>query len=67
MSAVITTLAEGLELLDNLISAAASVSSAVKTAQETGTPLDLSTVLNDEATAENAVLAAIASAQLAGR
>jgi hypothetical protein len=63
---IVAGVAEGLQLLDNLISAAASVSSAITQAQSSGTPLDLSTVLSDEAQAENAVLAAIAAAKAAG-
>jgi hypothetical protein len=65
--AIVEGVAEGLQLLDNLIQAASSVSSAVNAAQASGTPLDLSTVLTQEAQAENAVLAAIAAAQAAGK
>jgi hypothetical protein len=65
--AIAEGVSEGLVLLDNLIQAASSVSTAVNQALATGTPLDLSTVLSQEAQAENAVLAAIATAQAAGR
>jgi hypothetical protein len=58
---------EGLQLLDNLVHAAGTVSTAVKTAQTTGQPLDLSTILTEEAQAENAVLAAIAAAKAQGK
>jgi hypothetical protein len=64
---IVAGVAEGLQLLDNLISAAASVSSAITKAQSTGTPLDMTTVLSQEGQAENAVLAAIAAAKAAGR
>jgi len=64
---VIVDIAEGLELLDNLISAASQVSSAVQAAQATGSPVDLTTVLGAEASAENNVLAAISAAKAAGR
>lgn len=69
MSAVMIVegVVEGLQLLNNLIGAAQSVSTAVQQAQATGTPLDLSAVLSQEATAENAVLAAIAAAKAAGK
>jgi hypothetical protein len=66
-SVVVAGVLEGLQLLDNLIAAASTVSSAVQTAQSTGQPLDLTAVLSDEATAENAVLAAIAAAKAAGK
>jgi hypothetical protein len=63
---IVEGVAEGIQLLDNLIQAAGSVSSAIKTAQANGKPLDLSTVLSQEAQAENAVIAAIAAAKTAG-
>lgn len=67
-AAVIATgVVEGLQLLDNLIQAAGSVSAAVNKAQATGQPLDMSTILSEEAQAENAVLAAIAAAKAAGK
>jgi hypothetical protein len=58
---------EGLEFLDNLLSAASTVSSAIQTAQTTGQPLNWTEILSDEATAENSVLAAIAAAKAAGK
>lgn len=64
---IVAGVAEGLQLLDNLVQAAGQVSNAIKTAQTTGQPLDLSAVLNAEASAENQVLAAIAAAKVAGR
>jgi len=64
---IVEGVAEGLELLDNLVQAASSVSTAVKAAQASGTPLDWTTVLSAEATAENAVLAAIAQQKAAGK
>ena len=67
---IVSGVLEGLQLLDNLITAAAQVSSAVQNAQSTGQPLDLTAtgpILTAEATAENAVLAAIAAAQAAGK
>lgn len=65
--AIVEGVAEGIQLLDNLIQAASTVSNAVSTAQASGKPLDLSAVLTDEAQAENAVLAAIAAAKAAGK
>lgn len=65
--AIVEGVSEGLVLLNNLISAASTVSGAIQTAQATGKPLDLTTILSDEAQAENAVLAAIAAARAAGR
>ena len=67
---VVSGLLEGLQLIENLASALSTVSGAVKAAQSSGTPLDLSAtgpILSAEATAENAVLAAIAAAQAAGK
>ena len=60
---IVAGVAEGLQLLDNLIQAASQVSNAINQAQATGTPLDLTPILSAEAQAENAVLAAIAAAQ----
>lgn len=61
-SLIVAGVAEGLQLLDNLIQAASAVSAEITQAQQTGTPLDLSTIFSAEAQAENAVLAAIAAA-----
>lgn len=58
---------EGLQLLDNLVQGAASVSAGLKQAQASGQPFDLSAVLSAEAQAENAVLAAIAAAKAQGK
>jgi hypothetical protein len=54
---------EGIELLDNLAQASATVSAAVLAAQKSGQAVDWSSILSAEATAENAVLAAIAAAK----
>jgi hypothetical protein len=63
MSAV--TLVEGgleaLELIETLLSGAASVSTALTTAQQSGTALNITSIQASVAAAENAVLAAIAS------
>jgi hypothetical protein len=68
MSAVIVEgVLEGVQLLDSLIQAASTVSTAVKAAQTTGQPVDWTTILGDEGTAEQAVLASIAAAKAAGR
>lgn len=63
---VVSGVLEGLQLLDNLVQAASTVSSAINTAQSSGQPLDLNTILSQEAQAENAVLAAIAKAKAEG-
>ena len=55
---------EGLQLLDTLLASASQVSSAIKTAQSTGQPLDWTGILGAEATAEANVLAAIAQASI---
>ena len=65
--AIVEGVAEGLQLLDNLIQAASTVSAAVNQAQASGQPLELSTILTQESQAENAVLAAIAQAKAAGK
>lgn len=58
---------EGLQLLDSLLSSASQVSSAIQTAQKTGAPLDWTGILGAEASAEQSVLSAIASAKAAGK
>lgn len=58
---IVEGVAEGLQLLNNLIQAASQVSASITTAQNTGKPLDLSAIFSAEAQAENAVLAAIAA------
>jgi hypothetical protein len=58
---IVAGVAEGLQLLDNLIQAASQVSTAINQAQATGTALNLTPILSAEAQAENAVLAAIAA------
>lgn len=65
MAAVIADVVAGLELLDNLLTAASTVSAAVKTAQANGQPMDWTTILGDEATAEAAVVDAINNAKAA--
>lgn len=65
--AIVSGVVEGLQLLDNLIAASSAVSSAVLAAQQSGQPVDWSTILGDEGTAEAAVLAAIAAAKAAGK
>lgn len=64
--AIVGGVVEGLQLLDSLIQAASTVSAAVQAAQTTGQPVDWSAILGAEATAEQAVLAAIATAKAAG-
>lgn len=58
---------EGLQLLTNLAAASATVSAAVLKAQQTGQPVDWTSILGDENTAEASVLAAIEVAKAAGR
>lgn len=60
---IVAGVAEGLQLLDNLIQAAAQVSNAINTSQATGKPLDLTGIFSAEAEAENAVIAAINAAK----
>jgi hypothetical protein len=64
--AIVGGVLEGIQLLDSLIQSASTVSAAVKTAQTTGQPVDWTTILGDEGTAEASVLAAIAAAKAAG-
>lgn len=65
--AAIPDVLEGIDLLDNLIQAASAVSTQIQAAKATGQPLDWTTITGAEATAENAVLAAIAAAKAAGK
>ncbi len=65
--AIIGGVAEGIELLENIFAAGSTVTAAIKSAQATGTPLDLTTILSAEAQAELAELAAIKAAQAAGK
>ena len=58
---------EALELIENLTTAAATVSSAVRTAQANGTAVDMTEILSEENAAENQVLAALAAAQARGQ
>jgi hypothetical protein len=69
MSAVtiVTGVLEGLQLLDQLIQACGAVSTAIQTAQSSGQPLNWTTILGAEASAEAKVLAAIAAAKAAGK
>lgn len=69
MSAVtiVSGVLEGLQLLDSLIQSASQVSSAIQTAQTSGQPVDWTSILGAEATAEANVLAAIATAKAAGK
>lgn len=65
--AIVSGVLEGLQLLDSLLAAAQTVSSAVQTAQSTGQPLDWTTILAEESNAEAALLAAIVAAKAAGK
>lgn len=65
--AIVSGVLEGLQLLDQLLQAAGTVSSAIQTAQTTGQPVDWTSILGAEATAEANVLAAIAAAKAAGK
>lgn len=69
MSAVtiVSGVLEGLQLLDQLIQAASTVSTAIQTAQSSGQPVNWTTILGAEATAEANVLAAIAAAKALGK
>jgi hypothetical protein len=64
---IVAGVLEGLNLLDNLIQSAGTVSAAIKTAQTTGAPMDWASILGAEASAEAQVLAAIAAAKAANR
>ncbi len=65
--AIVEGVVEGLQLMNNLAQASATVSAAVLQAQQTGKPVDWTNILGDEETAEASVLAAIAAAKAAGR
>lgn len=65
--AVVSGVLEGLQLLDSLIQSAGTVSAAIQTAQTTGQPVDWTSILGAEATAEANVLASIAAAKAAGK
>jgi hypothetical protein len=65
--AIVSGVLEGLQLAANLAQASATVSAAVLQAQQTGKPVDWTSILGDEASAEANVLAAIAAAKAAGR
>ncbi len=65
--AIVSGVVEGLQLLDQLIQAASTVSTAVQAAQASGQPVNWTTILGAEATAEANVLAAIAAAKAAGK
>lgn len=58
---------EGLQLLSNLLAAANTVNAAILEAQTSGKPVDWTSILGDEGTAEAAVLAAIETAKAQGR
>lgn len=64
---IVTGVLEGLQLLDTLLASASQVSSAIQTAQSTGQPLDWTSILGAEASAEANVLAAIATAKASGK
>jgi hypothetical protein len=65
--AIVSGVVEGLQLLDQLIQAAGTVSTAIQLAQSTGQPVNWTTILGAEATAEANVLAAISAAKAAGK
>ena len=65
--AIVSGLLEGLQLLDSLIQSASTVSAAIQTAQASGQPVDWTSILGAEASAEANVLAAIAAAKNAGK
>jgi hypothetical protein len=65
--AIVSGVVEGLQLLDQLLQAASTVSTAVQTAQASGQPVDWTTILGAEASAEANVLAAISTAKAAGK
>jgi hypothetical protein len=64
---IVSGVLEGLQLLDSLIQSASTVSTAIQTAQSSGQPVNWTTILGAEATAEASVLAAIQNAKLAGK
>jgi hypothetical protein len=65
--AIVSGVLEGLQLLDSLIQSAGQVSAAITTAQASGQPVDWTGILGAEASAEAAVLAAIAKAKASGK
>ena len=69
MSAVVIAegVLEGMQLLSSLLQSASQVSNAITTAQSTGKPLDWTSILGEENTAETKLLAAIAAAKAAGK
>lgn len=64
--AIVNGVLEGLTLANDLMQAAAQVSAAVLVAQQTGKPVDWSTIVGAEDTAESRVLNAIDAAKAAG-
>jgi hypothetical protein len=64
---IVSGVLEGLQLIDSLLSAAASASSAIQVAQASGKPVDFTGILGAIDTDEAAVLAAIATAKSVGR
>lgn len=64
---IVSGVVEGLQLLDQLLQAAGTVSTAIQTAQASGQPVDWTSILGAEATAEANVLAAIAAAKAQGK
>jgi hypothetical protein len=65
--AVVSGVLEGLQLVEALANMAAQASAAITAAQTSGQPVDFSTILGEEQTAEAAVLTAIAAAVAAGK
>jgi hypothetical protein len=59
--AIVAGVTEGLSLIEALIGAAANVSTQIRAAQSSGTPLNLATVQVEVATAMAAAQAAIAT------
>jgi hypothetical protein len=69
MSAVVIVdgVVEGLQLIQALALMMQQASAAITTAQATGQPVDFTSVLGQEGTAEAAVIVAITAAQAAGK
>lgn len=65
--AIVSGVLEGIQLVEALATMLQQASAAISTAQANGTPVDFTTILGEEGTAEAAVTAAIAQAAAAGK
>lgn len=64
---IVSGVLEGLQLIDSLLTAASSASTAIQAAQASGKPVDFTGILGAIDTDEAAVLSAIAVAKASGK